>query len=189
MRDSNKYFLVSAWKPVVSTNMLPQGSCKKFCQLMEFHSSVPLTSLYPATQRCNIVSHWTIISPSVCQSYIRLSIHFSFLDDNLSKGQWTFLKLDMWIDIVEIWFGIANRQNLSHYENKPIQIYWKFYKQKKENFPIKKSDIFHISSLNTDCGYPLEPPRRGGSNEYPQSMFFNKIRKIMHTPLLYKSGV
>ena len=22
-----------------------------------------------------------------------------------------------------------------------------------------------------DCGYSLEPPRRGGSNEYPQSMF------------------
>ena len=24
---------------------------------------------------------------------------------------------------------------------------------------------------NTDCGYSLEPPRRGGSNVYPQSMF------------------
>ena len=24
---------------------------------------------------------------------------------------------------------------------------------------------------NIDCGYTLEPPRRGGSNEYPQSMF------------------
>ena len=24
---------------------------------------------------------------------------------------------------------------------------------------------------NIDCGYMLEPPRRGGSNEYPQSMF------------------
>ena len=24
---------------------------------------------------------------------------------------------------------------------------------------------------NIDCGYPLEPPRRGGSNEYPNSMF------------------
>ena len=27
---------------------------------------------------------------------------------------------------------------------------------------------------NIDCGYMLEPPRRGGSNEYPQSMFWNK---------------
>ena len=29
-----------------------------------------------------------------------------------------------------------------------------------------------------DCGYSLEPPRRGGSNEYPQSMFWAEIRKI-----------
>ena len=31
--------------------------------------------------------------------------------------------------------------------------------------------IFLISVKNIDCGYSLEPPRRGGSNEYPQSMF------------------
>ena len=31
--------------------------------------------------------------------------------------------------------------------------------------------IFLILLNNIDCGYSLEPPRRGGSNEYPQSMF------------------
>ena len=31
--------------------------------------------------------------------------------------------------------------------------------------------IFLISGQNIDCGYSLEPPRRGGSNEYPHSMF------------------
>ena len=31
--------------------------------------------------------------------------------------------------------------------------------------------IFLTSALNIDCGYSLERPRRGGSNEYPQSMF------------------
>ena len=41
----------------------------------------------------------------------------------------------------------------------------------------KKSDIFHISAQNIDCGYLLEPPRRGGSNEYPQSMFLSRINK------------
>ena len=70
-----------------------------------------------------------------------------------------------------------------HYENTPIQIYWKFYSQKQENFQIKNSDIFHISAQNIDCGYSLEPPRRGGSNEYPQSMFWAEIRKIMYTPV------
>ena len=38
--------------------------------------------------------------------------------------------------------------------------------------------IFFISPKNIDCGYSLEPPRRGGSNEYPQSMFWVEIRKI-----------
>ena len=42
---------------------------------------------------------------------------------------------------------------------------------KNENFKIKNSDIFHISTQNIDCGYLLEPPQRGSSNEYPQSMF------------------
>ena len=31
--------------------------------------------------------------------------------------------------------------------------------------------IFLISAQNIDCGYSLEPPQRGGSNEYLQSMF------------------
>ena len=38
--------------------------------------------------------------------------------------------------------------------------------------------IFLISDQNIDCGYSLEPPRRGGSNEYPQSMFWAEIWKI-----------
>ena len=43
--------------------------------------------------------------------------------------------------------------------------------KKKRNFSDKNSDLFHISAQNIDCGYSLELPRRGGSNEYPQSMF------------------
>ena len=46
-----------------------------------------------------------------------------------------------------------------------------------ENFQIKNSNIFHISAQNIDCGYSLEPPRRGGSNEYPQSIFFRRNKK------------
>ena len=40
---------------------------------------------------------------------------FLFPDDNLSKYQSYFTKLDMCIEIVEIWSGIANRQILSGY--------------------------------------------------------------------------
>ena len=38
--------------------------------------------------------------------------------------------------------------------------------------------IFLISAQNIDCGYSLEPPRRGGSIEKPQSMFWAEIWKI-----------
>ena len=48
---------------------------------------------------------------------------------------------------------------------------------KNENFQIKNSDIFHISAEKIDCGYSLGPLRRGGSNEYPQSMCLCKNKK------------
>ena len=41
----------------------------------------------------------------------------------------------------------------------------------------KNSDIFYISAQNIDCGYSLEPPRRGGSNKYPQSKFLSRNKK------------
>ena len=37
--------------------------------------------------------------------------------------------------------------------------------------------MFHISAQNIDCGYSLEPPQRGGSYEYPKSMFLNSNEK------------
>ena len=46
-----------------------------------------------------------------------------------------------------------------------------FLSCKNENFQKKMFDIFLIFAQNIDYGYTLEPPRRGGSNEYPQSMF------------------
>ena len=68
-------------------------------------------------------------------------------------------------------------QKYFHYENTPIQIHWKFYHKKMAIFQIKNSNIFHISAQNIDCGYSLEPPRRGGSNEYPQSIFLSRNNK------------
>ena len=77
----------------------------------------------------------------------------------------------------------VSMNKVGHYENMPIQIYWKFHHQKLSFFLDKNSDIFHISAKNIDCGYSLEPPRSGGSNEYSQSMFWAEIRKIMYTPV------
>ena len=49
------------------------------------------------------------VRPSACRMYVRPSV-FLFPDDNLSKCQWTFTKLGVCIDIVEIWFGIVDGQ-------------------------------------------------------------------------------
>ena len=34
-----------------------------------------------------------------------------------------------------------------------------------------------MSAQNIVCGYSLQPPLRGGSNEYPQSMFLSRKKK------------
>ena len=38
--------------------------------------------------------------------------------------------------------------------------------------------IFLISAQNIHCGYSLEPPRRDGSNEYPQSVLSRDMRRF-----------
>ena len=58
----------------------------------------------------------------------------------------------------------------------------KILQPKMENFQIKNSDIFHIPAQNIDCGYSLEPPRRGCSSECPQSMYLSRNKK-MYTPV------
>ena len=37
---------------------------------------------------------------------------------------------------------------------------------------------FHLSTQNIDCGHLLAPPRRGGSNVYPQSIVLSRNKKI-----------
>ena len=57
-----------------------------------------------------------------------------------------------------------------------------FHGCKNDNFQMKIFDIFLIFAKNIDCGYTLEPLPRGGSNEYPQSMFWSKNKKNMCKP-------
>ena len=55
-----------------------------------------------------------------------------------------------------------------------------------ESFFNKKWDLqgctlfFLFLLKNIDCGYTLEPPRQGGSNKYPQSMFEQKYEKYQN---------
>ena len=61
-----------------------------------------------------------VVRESVRLPLVRTSV-FSFPDDNLSNFQWIFTKwiftkLGVCTDIVEIWFGIANRQSSSIFD-------------------------------------------------------------------------
>ena len=126
------------------------------------------------------------------------SIHFKTRETNLNftgcQMPHLMIALILYINLLNLsWikmsifeeYGAFVRSilNCLHYENTSVQQYWLFYHQKNEKFQIKNSDIFHISAQNIDCGYSLEPPRRGGSNKYTQSMFWAEIRKIMYTPV------
>ena len=50
-----------------------------------------------------------------------------------------------------------------------------------DNVQMNYCDFFLIFPQNIDCGYTLEPPHLGGSNEYPQSMFYSKNKKKKYT--------
>ena len=69
----------------------------------------------------------------------------------------------------------ASKKRGRHQENmsvksKPLEPH--FYIEKKKKLGLAGVYLFFLFLLqNIDCGYSLEPPRRGGSNVYPQSMF------------------
>ena len=77
--------------------------------------------------------------------------------------------VSIWNDLSQLL--LSNRTIRSPYKLQYTEI---FIAVKMKNFQQKKNDIFLILAQNIDCGYTLEPPRRGGSNEYPQSIFEQK---------------
>ena len=98
---------------------------------------------------------------------------------------WEFWIIDVWIIkfllyYLELWY--IWRQPVNAHLSQPLRKHaysniQKILAPKYEKIQIKNCDIFHISAQNIDCGYSLEPPRRGGSNEYPQSMFSSRNKK------------
>ena len=88
------------------------------------------------------------------------------------------------------------KQGFVIYVNLPMQ-YTEIFLVVKMKILSHNFLYFFIFAQNTDCGYTLESPRRGGSNEYPQSMSWSKNKKNryivcipLHIPvLLYERGV
>ena len=92
--------------------------------------------------------------------------------------------LQLCVSVSIIWIlSIEGRSVLRPLRKHVYSNILKILPPKIENFQIKESDIFKTSAQNIDCGYSLEPPRRGDSNEYLQSMFLSRNKKIMYTPV------
>ena len=112
------------------------------------------------------------------QNFLSVCIVLLFEAASGADGSKGVTLLHFFLVYASVVSSVAFLVSLFHYENTPIQIYWKIHHQKKPwKFSDKNSDIFRISAQNIDCGYSLEPPRQGGSNEYPQSMFLSRNKK------------
>ena len=80
-----------------------------------------------------------------------------------------------------VWHSVLSK--VKHYENAPMQYTEMFFGCKNENHQlIFFLYNFLIFAQNIYCGYTLEPPWRGGSNEYQQSMFWSNNKKNRYTP-------
>ena len=69
-----------------------------------------------------------------------------------------------------VFFFITKTLLFKYFENFNKKKKKKKKKKKTEKFwkiSDKNSDVFFISAQNIDCGYSLEAPRWGDSNEYP----------------------
>ena len=66
---------------------------------------------------------------------------------------------------------------LQHYAKMSVQYTAIYHGYKNNYFQMKLCNIFHNFAQHIDCGYTLEPPHGGGSNEYPQSRFKSKNKK------------
>ena len=109
------------------------------------------------------------------ESRVLAEMYLSSLNDSIT--------FDHYILAVRGFLNLAQNKvdepltQFKHYKNTLFKYIENFTSKNWKNSPIKNSDIFHISTQNIDSGYSLEPPRRGGSNEYPHSMFLDRNKK------------
>ena len=107
--------------------------------------------------------------------YVRITFSVSFCDSNASL---THPKYYWYLNVL----SCIQKASNPHYLR--IRVVWSESSRKhayiildplnptfiQKNWGLQGCTLFFIFQLrNIDCGYSLEPPRRGGSNEYPQS--------------------
>ena len=86
----------------------------------------------------------------------------------------------------KVTYIISSLVRLTLDEHMPMQYTEIFSAEKIVNLIRKNFVSFNMLEplgQNIDCMYMLEPPQQGGSNEYPQSLFWIKNKEIRHTPI------
>ena len=117
-------------------------------------------------------------------SYDHLMINYPFC---VFYDQWPFCLTVMAILNLKQKYIIGDNMQLKYLFSLRKHAYsntLKILPPKNENFQIKNSDTFlyfcskhKLWVQNIYCGYSLEPPQQGGSNEYPQSMYLSRNKK------------
>ena len=92
------------------------------------------------------------------------------------------IKMVFMFQTLDILHGLSAHPRHIHYDNLPMQYAKIFFSSKKIKMNWKNVDTFKMFAQNIDCGYTLEPPWRGGSNEYPQFMFWIENMTNTYTP-------
>ena len=96
------------------------------------------------------------------------------IPSNSLRGLDTFGRCTAIFFYMRVWSSEKTSRKHAYIILTPLKLH--FYKSKTWVFRgINYFSYFAKKKKNIDCGYSLEPPRRGGSNEYPQSMFCAEI--------------
>ena len=136
----------------------------------------------------SLFNHWVhllekwkanvFLNQRCCAFWPRPCIFRQGLDDPILYGISHYIshptKTQIWGSIHAVW----SEYSLFAWRKHAYLNILKFLQPKKENFQMKNFTISHNSAQNIDCGYSLEPPRRGGSNEYPNLCFEQKYEKL-----------
>ena len=105
----------------------------------------------------------------VCSSFLLLSL------TRESCASWLCTFLDNWkYSVIEPFAFSITKTCLYNFD--PLKPHFYIVKLWFTGVHIS----FHISAQNIDCGYSLEPPRRGGSNESHNLCFEQKYEKYQN---------
>ena len=160
----------------VSSESLPSGICghwwlRSACATAQSHQGLlcPLTDWLDTTEfkngeqrlRCNIAHAQDGLNPGILRMHFSLSV--------------VLIKVDMlntFRSSKDGWMNFITKTCLYNFD--PLKPHFYIVKLGFTGVYI----IFLISAQKHKLWYSLEPPLRGGSNEYPQSMFWAEMWKI-----------